>query len=504
MTYRLLTLLILFTLLSTVCCSSAPKPPPSQAELAQLSGVWKGAIELPGKKLFIRLRFRYVHSEWRGSMDIRAQSLLDHPLSNIDYRGSVVSFELDGVPGFPRFSGRLEGDQIRGDFSQSRHTFPFKVKVLKRTFKAASTEALADQSAQPQEHIKDAKSTRRPQHPKPPFPYRSEEVTYRSQNHSLVGTLTLPSSPPPYVAMLLISGSGPQDRDSTLMGHKPFLVLADHLTRAGIAVLRVDDRGVGKSTGVFTDATTKDFASDALAGISYLVSRPEIDPDHIGVIGHSEGGSVALLAAQQSKTVSRVILLGAPAMTGAETAQHQYKLILKAKGAPEAEVDKLLAFNQQILDLIKSSETKAIYQSNVVRFVDTYFETLSPEDQVKAKSKEQMVKALMSSAQLFKWKRFYLRYDPRDAIRALAVPTLVLNGERDTQVDPRLNLPIMRRELAKAPTKDVTVKMLKGLNHLFQTSETGQVDEYAQIEETMNSAVLTLISTWIKSRIASE
>ena len=212
---------------------------------------------------------------------------------------------------------------------------------------------------------------------------------------------------------------------------------------------------------------------------------------------------MATLVAQQSSAVNRVILLGTPAMSGDKTAQYQYKQILKTKGVPDTEMQKLLDFNQKVLNLIKESESKADYQSNVIRFVESYFESLSAEDQIKAKSKEHMVSVLMNSAQLFKWKRFYLRYDPREALRMLKVPTLVLNGERDTQVDPRLNLPIMKRELAKAPTRDVTIKMLKDLNHLFQKSTTGQVDEYAQIEETINSSVLTLITTWIKERTSS-
>ncbi|HKK69035.1 MAG TPA: alpha/beta fold hydrolase, partial [Bacteroidales bacterium] len=313
----------------------------------------------------------------------------------------------------------------------------------------------------------------------------------------LAGTLTLPDAKGKHPAVVLISGSGPQNRDEELMGHKPFLVLADHLTRNGIAVLRFDDRGTGESGGNFSKATSFDFATDAKAAVDYLKGHKRINPDKIGLLGHSEGGIVApIVASQYPGEVDFIVLLAGPGLPGREIVIMQQQLIGKASGMPNEQLKLAVSTNKQIFDLIvevddpdelrlKVSDLLHEIADNNPGFVPGGMETAQFID----KQLEQL---------LTPWMKNFLTYDPVLALEKVRCPVLALNGEKDLQVPPKENLEIIRETLEDAGNKNVKTIELKGLNHLFQESESGLPAEYGQIEQTMSPKALNVISTWIE------
>jgi pimeloyl-ACP methyl ester carboxylesterase len=330
---------------------------------------------------------------------------------------------------------------------------------------------------------------RRPQTPRPPFDYGQEDVTYTSGTVVRAGTLTIPKGPGRFPAVLLISGSGAQDRDSTLLGHRSFLLFADHLTRAGIAVLRVDDRGVGGSSGDLTQSTLSDFADDAVAGVRYLLGRDEIDESRIGILGHSEGGIVAPLAASRSKDVAFVVLLAGPGVPGADVMDLQMQLHLRLLGLDEKTIGASAVENRKLNKLIASGGTAAAITEQLVKLKRAQGDltAVQPTD----------VAGLMTP-----WMHSFLTHDPRPVLTKIKIPILALNGELDFQVDPEQNLEAMR--IALMSNRDATLQRLPGLNHLFQTAKTGALIEYSQIEETIAPAVLDLIRDWILKRTPSD
>ena len=350
-----------------------------------------------------------------------------------------------------------------------------------------------------------------PQEPRPPYTYYEQEVFFPNVRDGirLAGTLTIPESKGPFPAVVLITGSGPQDRNETVFGHKPFLVLADHLARLGIAVLRVDDRGVGESTGSFSEATSQDFAADALAGIEYLKTRKEIAHGKIGLLGHCEGGLIAPMAAAQSSDVAFVVMMAGPGLKGEQ-------IVLGAGGAdcPGGWMtDELVAENraaqERIFAIIKEkdlglSETKIRKEAEVFRDIAARIKTEAPES--KKKTAEAVAAAIESQTQLLlsRWFRFYLMYDPRSALIKVKCPVLAINGERDIQVPAKENLEAIRQALESGGNKDYTVRMLPNLNHLFQTSQSGAISEYEQIEETLSVVALDTVSNWILKHTSRE
>lgn len=345
----------------------------------------------------------------------------------------------------------------------------------------------------------------RPQEPEPPYPYYEQEVFFLNEKDRvlLAGTLTLPQSKGPFPAVVLITGPGPQDRDDGMFGHKPFLVLADHLTRLGIAVLRVDDRGVGKSTGSFNEATSEDFASDALAGIEYLKTRTEIAHEKIGLLGHSEGGLVAPMVAAQSRDVAFVVMMAAPGLKGEQTVVGPGGADCKGGWMSDELIAENRTAQERIFAIIKQerdpgvSETKIRKEAEVFRELAARIKIEAPESE--KKTAEAVAAAIESQTSLFlsRWFRFYLMYDPGIALMKVKCPVLALNGEKDTQVPAKENLEAIREALESGGNKDYTIRMLPNVNHLFQTAETGAISEYEQIEETLSVVALDTVSNWI-------
>lgn len=341
-------------------------------------------------------------------------------------------------------------------------------------------------------------SSPRPQEPKTPYPYVSEEVTFRNMeaNITLSGTLTLPAKEGNYPAVILITGSGPQNRDEEVAGHKPFLVISDHLTRNGIAVLRYDDRGFGRSTGDFKSATSLDFASDVESAISYLKTRPEINKGKIGLVGHSEGGMIAPIVASKSPDVNFIVLLAAPGIKGTELLPMQSALIGRAMGLSEPEIQKSLKLNAVVYDMIVKSDNLVTLKADLTSFSKEHMKDMPDKMVPPNMTKEQFVSANIDALST-PWWQYILRYEPAEVLEKVTCAVLALNGEKDLQVPPKENLAAINNALKKGGNQKVTIKELPDTNHFFQECETGSPAEYAKIEQTFSPVALTAMSTWI-------
>ncbi|MDH7503717.1 MAG: alpha/beta fold hydrolase [Verrucomicrobiota bacterium] len=542
---------------------------------------------------------RTANKAWQGTIDIPVQGLRGFKLDAVKVDGPNVSFEMPGIPGEPRFSGRLaaDGKNIAGSLTQAGQTFPVK---LERTTKPATVagetpshgvpgkglagywqgslkptpaiemrlvlEITNNSAGKPEgamvsvdqgnariqietitekdgsihlemariggafdgktspdgseiagdwkqgglslpivfKRLAAAPKLNRPQEPQKPYPYFEEEVVVENNaaNVKLAGTLTLPRGPGPHPAAVLITGSGAQDRDEAIMGHRPFLVLADHLTRRGIAVLRCDDRGFGKSSGDFAKATNLDFVEDALAAVRYLRTRREIDAKRIGLIGHSEGSIVAARAAAQSRDVAFVVMLAGVGVPMEEVLLRQARDISIAMGASEETVAENAELQRSLFRLLRENRDPGELEAVAKKILEEKVALLT-EAQKKALSVSEAMLEGQIKLILSPWFRELLDYDPRATLRNVKCPVLALNGAKDLQVAADVNLPAIREALAASGNQSVKTVKLPGLNHLFQTCQTGTVTEYGQIEETFNTMALNVISDWIRETVSA-
>lgn len=442
----------------------------------ELAGLWEGTLQVTpvvSLRLVLRVEPSKTGGPLRAVLVSPDQNDAKIPVTAIAFDKGTTTFECKGVGG--TFKGKLnaKAGALEGDWSQGGQTWPL---VLKKTDK-----------------IKEAL---RPQLPKGPFPYRAEEVAYDSPAAAarLAGTLTVPAGDGPFPAVLCITGSGPQDRDESLFQHKPFLVIADHLSRHGIAVLRVDDRGVGGSTGSMRNATSADFAKDVRAGVAFLKSRPEIDPKRIGLLGHSEGGLIAPMVAADSKDVAFLVLLAAPGVPGDTLLALQGDLIMRAAGASEEDIRKQREVQAKLFEIVKSEPRSDAALEKMRAFVSELSKRLSEKerDELAGEHLEAQFKQLDGA-----WMRYFLTHDPRPDLKRVACPVLALNGEKDLQVAPEQNLPEIAKALEAGGNARVTTRELPGLNHLFQPCESGALSEYGRIETTIDPGVLEIITSWI-------
>ena len=440
----------------------------------RITGHWEGQIEIPGQPIAVKIDLTSNDNEWTGTIDIPTQGANDLPLSDIhvvEEDDSVhIKFSIRNIPGNPTFDGKLQDSAISGTFSQSGATFGFQLS---------------------RERVKEPP---RPQEPKPPFPYTIEEVTFQNGTVNLAGTLTLPQGDGPFPAVLLISGSGLQDRDETLVGHKPFWVLADHLSRAGIAVLRVDDPGIGQSTPHPKPPTTADFATDVEAGVAFLKQDDRMG--RIGLIGHSEGGLIAAIVASRSNDVGFVVLMAGPGVPGAELLRKQNERIFDAAGIAGERKQRLLTLLDQLFTTLTSEDMAEDEQRQKVD--EIVRKQLEINGVPPAQQDAAQVQALAEQS-LTPWMRYFLTFDPRPALEKIRVPVLALNGELDVQVDAEQNLTAIAAALEKGGNQNVTVHRLPEHNHLFQRARTGLMNEYGAIEETLSPKVLDLIRDWVLS-----
>jgi fermentation-respiration switch protein FrsA (DUF1100 family) len=478
--------LLLFPLVPATSQPTQPSPttPRQTPQPADPAGAWEGAIRLPIGELSIRVELatRGEGDGWTGTIDIPQQGARGLTLNPVQVEGPRVRFTIQGVPGDPTFDGTVEGDTLAGSFTQGDANLSF---VLERTDAPAP-------------------ELRRPQLPEPPFPYRSEEVRVESGEVVLAGTLTLPDGEGPFPGVVLLTGSGPQDRDETLAGHKLFLVLADHLTRRGIAVLRLDDRGVGGSTGDLQDASLADLAKDAAAALGFLAKRPEVAAERVGLLGHSEGGLVAPLATigDVGHPPAFLVLLAAPGVPAAEVVATQLGWMLRTQGvAPESSADAADALVTAGVSILRNGGDKGALSDRLRAVAATQSEGLSTSDRTVVMRVAELLAAQFAALQVPQFQDF-LERDPRTVLRAVRVPVLALNGGLDLQVSAEQNLTTIEEALKAGGNPDVTARTLPGLNHLFQHATTGNLMEYGQIEETMSPEVLEIISSWIAERFA--
>ncbi len=339
---------------------------------------------------------------------------------------------------------------------------------------------------------------KRLQEPKPPFPYKVEEVTFKNNKAgiSLAGTLTIPEGEGPFPAVVLITGSGPQNRDEEIMGHKPFWVIADYLTRHGIEVLRYDDRGIGKSEGKFNIATTYDFADDAEAAFNWLFSRPETDKSKVGLVGHSEGGMIAPVIASRNKNVGFIILLAGPGEPGLKILEDQTKLIMQKSGSSKKEIKQTTSLNDKLFDIvIHEPDSAKANQKLIAAITDGINRSKSISDSIKETT---ITQTLARIGQLLTpWFRTFLLFDPKPYLEKTTCPVLALNGSNDLQVPCAENLEGIAKALKKGGNTKYETVQLEGLNHLFQHSETGLPTEYGKIEETFAPEALQIMDSWI-------
>ena len=469
-----------FFLTLTIANTSLSNNPIHQTKDFNIKGIWQGILKIQGTEL--RLVFHISEKEdgtLSATMDSPDQGANGLPTSEVVFRNDSLIIKANTLAG--KYEGKIdkEKDIIVGKWKQGGYKLDLDLKRTDETPKL-----------------------NRPQTPKEPYPYDVEEVEYTNKKAGikLAGTLTTPSSNGPFPAVILITGSGAQDRDETIMGHKPFLVLADHFTRNGIAVLRVDDRGVGGSGGSVSQSTSEDFAGDVLTGIEFLINHKKINPKLIGLAGHSEGGIIAPMVAAQSSDVAFIVSMAGTGLTGEEILYLQAALIARANGATEEIIAQNRDQQEKIFEVLKTVEDEDQAKQMLLEIMESAIpDTMDKNDeQIQSGIKSEMKKIFNP------WFRYFLTYNPKTALRKVKCPVLVIIGEKDLQVPPKENLKAIEEALKKAGNEDYTLKELPKLNHLFQTATTGSITEYSKIEETISLIALDEMTNWILSKVGEK
>jgi pimeloyl-ACP methyl ester carboxylesterase len=448
------------------------------ADNSVIIGDWIGVLSVSGME--VRIIFHITGGE-NGSlgatMDSPDQGATGIPTSGVSFDGD--SLVVDVAISQAAYYAKYYPDSlfIDGEWRQAGFVLPLRLERLEEYSPPA-----------------------RPQEPERPLPYIEEEVGFENPGAGirLAGTLTIPEGDGPFPAVVLISGSGPQDRDETVMGHRPFLVLSDHLTRSGIAVLRFDDRGVGGSEGDHGSATTADFATDARSAFEYLEAREETDPVMTGLAGHSEGGMIVSMVAAEFDDVDFGILLAGPGVPGSQILLTQNIKLLKLQGASDEVCEKLAGQLKEEYGCLGKDGSDEEVREAIIAVSVPMLDAYSPEEKETYGFTEAVVRQ-RADIMTTPWFRFFITYDPAPDISRIKCPVLAIIGEKDIQVDAGENLPAIEKALQDGGNRNYVVKEMPGLNHLFQTADTGNVSEYATIEETMSPAVLEMVSGWIMS-----
>ena len=445
----------------------------SSLSAQDISGAWHGKLSIPTGSLTIVFHISQTEQDvYVTTLDSPDQGANGIKTQTTSFNDSTLIIQIPMIHAL--YKGKLNSDNtINGTFTQG---MPLPLNLKKG----------------------EASRPKRPQEPQPPFPYRSEEVTVRNERDgiNLAGTLTLPEKGTKFPAVVMVTGSGAQNRDEEIMGHKPFFVIADYLTRNGIAVLRCDDRGTAASQGTHATATNEDFATDTEAMVNYLRSRKEINAKKIGIIGHSAGGIIAFIVAAKDPSIAFVVSLAGAGVRGDSLMLKQVELISKSQGMPDAVWQGMKpSIRNRYAILQQTDKTPEELQKELYADVT---KTMSPE-QLKDLNTIQQLSAQISSM-TSPWYLHFMRYDPAQDLKKLKCPVLALNGEKDIQVDAAMNLTAIQERITGNGNKNVTVKAYPNLNHLFQTCEKGTLAEYGQLEETINPEVLKDIIEWIRKQ----
>lgn len=445
-----------------------------KAQENDLSGSWKGSLDVMGQELPLVFHFEKTEDGYQGTADSPAQGAKGMTLKKILFNGLMAAWEFEQIPAL--YEGIIVGDTLKGNFTQSGSAFPLDLIRM-------------DES--------EMMEPERPQEPHPPYNYDEIETTFNSsvEGQQLKGTITKPKGDGPFPAIVLVSGSGPQNRDSETLGHKPFLVIADYLSRNGIIVLRYDERGVGESEGDFTSATSMDFKDDAAKAVSHIRTFPFVDQQQVGLIGHSEGAMIGWMLAAGESDLDFLIALTAPVVPIDELMEQQTLDVLISGGASQESIDQQLTLNKKVYKSVKNTQD---YQALSVNLEDMLREHLASVG-VDEASLDREASAIMDAfgPALTPWFFEFIRFRSQPYIENISIPVFAVFGGKDLQVKASTN-----SEALKTFTADhsqlFTIKTYPELNHLMQTAPTGTLAEYASISETFNEEVLSDILEWLK------
>ncbi len=441
-------------------------------------GSWNGILKIQTQELPIVFNISENTGVLSSTMDSPSQGAMGLATDSTTFIDNILTIEMTKIG--INYVGTYNGTSIVGTFTQGGT--PISLDLTPGKYKVAT----------------------KLQEPKEPYPYLSEEVVFsneNSENIKLSGTLTIPTNAENPPVAILITGSGPQNRNQELLGHKPFLVLSDHLTRKGIAVLRYDDRGTAQSEGRYEIATTFDFASDVESAVTYLKTRNDVvDIDKIGLIGHSEGGLIAPIVASKNKEIAFCVLLAAPGISGKQILMTQTRKAMELGGVSPEDIEINEQFSSQIYEICADYQGEESKEEIIAIFTEM---KNSSSEMLKTQLTEGVIQQqvqLITSP----WMRTFIQIEPKDYLSKVNCPVLAINGEKDFQVVPEMNLGGIKNALKANNNTDVTINEVKDLNHLFQTSETGSFTEYASNEETLSPIVLEIISDWINERFSNK
>ncbi len=442
-------------------------------------GKWSGSIDIMGQTLGIIVEFKSVANELKATIDIPKQNARGLLLKNIELNLPKLHFELPAGPGLAIFDGEVERDSIKGVFLQAGMSGRFRLGR--------------------------GESTKGPVAQEDPVPYRQEEVVFHNDTLKFAGTLTLPSAQGRHPAVVMITGSGPQNRDEEIFGFKPFKMIADHFTRRGIAVLRYDDRGVGGSTGSIGLSTTSDFANDVIEAVKFLESRNDINPRQIGLCGHSEGGIVAPLAASRCKDIAFIILISGTAVDGMTILLSQAELIARANGNAETDIQENMELSRKLFSALREGQSLDRFREEIFQAGRRQLDRMKPEERQAINNPDQylqtQVDAQMKQLQS-PWFRYFLSYDPAPTMERVQCPVLALFGGLDLQVPAEINKQAMEKALTKANNKEYLIKVFPKANHLYLSAATGSPSEYAAMKKEFVPGFLDTMTEWMLKRIA--
>ena len=464
---------LFFLLIGLPLAVSAQDKPKAKSAV----GIWEGPLKVGGLELRLIFKITEVDGKLSAKLDSPDQGAKDIPLDSVELKAGKLLVTLK--PAKASFEGIVseDGTTAVGEWKQAGVGYPLTVKKVDKVAEL-----------------------KRPQTPKPPYPYTSEDVTFENitAKIKLAGTLTIPKGDGPFPVVVMVTGSGPQDRDETLFEHKPFLVIADHFTRKGIAVLRYDDRGVAKSGGKFVGSTSADFATDAYAAVQYLKTRNEFDPKRIGIAGHSEGGVIApMVAAEHPDDIGFIVMMAGPGVSGAEVIKAQTTDLLKTSNEAAETVKLMAQLNELIIPIGLENLPEAEMKTKLTAAIKAFLAGLT-DAQKKAieADKTEAFDALVAQVSE-PWMNYFLKYDPKPVLQKVKCPVLAINGEFDIQVRAKENLAAIAAALKAGGNAAYKTQEIPGMNHLFQPTKTGRLGEYGKIEVTFDPATLTLMADWI-------
>jgi len=444
-----------------------------------ITGNWNGILKVQGMQLRLVFHISKADTSYTATMDSPDQGANGIPMTSASFENSVLTIKMMAAQ--IEYTGTLDSaDLVTGTFKQAGQSLPMNLsrKAIEKV------------------------QVRRSQDPIKPYPYYSEEVSFENRKDSitLAGTLTLPKKTGKFPVVVLITGSGPQNRDEELMGHKPFLILSDFLTRNGIGVLRYDDRGSFASKGNFAKATTADFANDVEAAVNYLKTRNEIDLKKIGLIGHSEGGIIAPIVAARRKDIRFIVMMAGTAIPGSELLMLQQELIGRASGMKEEDLKNAADINRGVYEMITNFKDDSKLNKQLSDYLAAKTKDIPGMEIPEGKSTSDMIQGQITQI-TSPWMLYFIRYNPALILEKVSCPVLAINGSKDLQVPAKVNLPAVEKALKKGGNKQVTSIELPGLNHLFQECTTGLPKEYGEIDQTISPVALNEITNWIKKTL---